>query len=317
MPRLAQVPHTRWIAGTATLGTLLGLLLFTAPAVAASSVSVSPSTVVAGGTVVITGTIPTTGDQSCLQDDAAIITSTGALFPPDGFGPQASRDASGAFHIAYTVATSTPAGTYAIGLRCGGGNVGVSTTLRVKTPAVAASSVSVSPSTVLAGGTVVITGAIPTTGDQSCLQDDVAIITSTGALFPPDGFGPQASRDASGAFHIDYTVPTSTPAGTYAIGLRCGGSNIGVNTTLRVKARVRHTSSGAPATATRSVSVSPSTTVTATATRTVSVSPSTVVTGGASGGTHARWWLVAGSAAAALAVLLAVALVWRRRRQRS
>src|SRR5438132_12571389 len=47
-------------------------------------------------------------------------------------------------------------------------------------------------------------------------------------LFPPDGFGPTAARDSHGAFALTYTVPTSTPAGTYQIGARCGGGNIGV-----------------------------------------------------------------------------------------
>jgi hypothetical protein len=60
------------------------------------------------------------------------------------------------------------------------------------------------------------------------------IITSHAALFPPDGFGPSLSRNAAGAFQTSYTVPTSTPPGTYTIGLRCDGGNLGVGATLRV-----------------------------------------------------------------------------------
>jgi hypothetical protein len=156
-------------------------------------------------------------------------------------------------------------------------------------PAAAASSVSVSPSTVPSGGTVVISGMIPTSGAQSCPPGDAAIITSTAALFPPDGFGPRASRSATGAFRVSYTVPTSTPPGIYSIGLRCGGGNVGVHTSLRVTGQVQHIPTGAP--------------------------PAGL--GGASGGNHTEGWLVAGAAAAVLAGILAGATAWRRRRLRA
>ncbi|MBT8224893.1 MAG: class F sortase [Dactylosporangium sp.] len=118
--------------------------------------------------------------------------------------------------------------------------------LLVATPAAAASTISVSPSTVTVGGPVVISGTIPTSGEPSCPQDDVAILTSDPALFPPDGFGPRATRDATGAFQISYTVPVSTPPGTYPIGMRCGGGNVGVHTELEVRAQVQQTPTGAP-----------------------------------------------------------------------
>ena len=92
-------------------------------------------------------------------------------------------------------------------------------------------SISVSPSTVPAGGTVHISGAIPV---QKCPASDGATVTSQGALFPPDGFGPTATRDSNGGFATDYTVPTSTPGGSYDVGLRCGGGNVGVSATLTV-----------------------------------------------------------------------------------
>jgi hypothetical protein len=59
-------------------------------------------------------------------------------------------------------------------------------------------------------------------------------IVSTASLFPPDGFGPSATRDASGAFSVSYRVPSTTAAGTYDIGLRCGGGNVGVTASLIV-----------------------------------------------------------------------------------
>ena len=73
-------------------------------------------------------------------------------------------------------------------------------------------------------------------------DDDSATVTSEAALFPPDGFGPSAPRDSSGQFALDYTVPTSTAPGTYLVGLRCGGGNVGVAASLTVAP------SGGPAT---------------------------------------------------------------------
>ena len=67
-------------------------------------------------------------------------------------------------------------------------------------------------------------------------------MTSDAALFPPDGFGPTATRDSDGSFAIDYTVPTSTTPGTYPVGLRCGDGNVGVEASLTV------VPSGGPAT---------------------------------------------------------------------
>jgi hypothetical protein len=95
-------------------------------------------------------------------------------------------------------------------------------------------SLSVHPSKTHPGGHVVITGLVPTSGSQSCPAEDPAILTSTAALFPPDGLGPAAPRSASGKFKVKYVVPSSTPTGTYVIGVRCGGGNTGLSATLRV-----------------------------------------------------------------------------------
>ena len=93
---------------------------------------------------------------------------------------------------------------------------------------------SVRPHRVHPRGHILITGRIPTSGPQSCPAADQAIPTSSAALFPPDGFGPAASRGRFGRFRIRYAVPSSTPPGTYVIGVRCGGGNVGVSATLRV-----------------------------------------------------------------------------------
>jgi hypothetical protein len=93
---------------------------------------------------------------------------------------------------------------------------------------------SVRPHRVHPGGQVLITGLIPTSGPQSCPAGDQAILTSSAALFPPDGIGPAVPRSSAGRFRLRYAVPTSTPPDTYTIGVRCGGGNVGVSATLRV-----------------------------------------------------------------------------------
>ena len=105
------------------------------------------------------------------------------------------------------------------------------TAMLLAAPAYAAKpSISVSPYTVAAGSTVHISGSIPV---KKCPASDGATVTGEAALFPPDGFGPTATRDSSGDFALDYVVPTSTPAGTYTVGLRCGGGNVGGHAGVR------------------------------------------------------------------------------------
>jgi hypothetical protein len=140
-----------------TAGLVAGLLAFVVfalgargAAVADSQIAVSPSSAPQGGTVTISGNVPESGSGSCAPGDPAQLTSTADLFPPDGFGPQAARDASGAFRVGYTIPTATAQGSYNIGVRCGGGNVGVSATLRVTppVPTTTAPSTTASPATV-------------------------------------------------------------------------------------------------------------------------------------------------------------------------
>lgn len=95
----------------------------------------------------------------------------------------------------------------------------------------ASASITVSPSTVAAGNSVHISGSIPV---KKCPASDSATVTSEASLFPPDGFGPSATRDSNGDFALDYTVPASTAPGTYSVGLRCGGGNVGVSASLTV-----------------------------------------------------------------------------------
>jgi hypothetical protein len=107
-----------------------------------ASIMVSPSTAAQGDTVTISGHVPPSPGE-CSE----LVRLTDAeLFPPDGFGPQVPLDAKGGFVTIYTIPADTPPGTYSIGMRCGGGNVGVSATLQVTQAAAPAAPVPAQPS---------------------------------------------------------------------------------------------------------------------------------------------------------------------------
>jgi len=156
----------------------------------------------------------------------------------------------------------------------------------VSSPADASSaSVSLRPPSIRAGATRRFSGVVPTSGTPSCAGP--VTLTDSSALFP-GGFGPQAALSSSGAFHVNFHVPSSTPAGTYTVGLRCGGGNVGASTSLRVTSQVPVVPSGAPRAG----------------------------LGGASHGGNAAPWIAGGVIATVLAGLLggATALRWRRSR---
>lgn len=117
------------LAGVAVAGGFLAVVLLASPAAAATgSVSVSPNVVAAGGTVTISGFV---NPADCPLIDGVTLTSIDTLFPQAGFGPTVPRHSGGAFSTTFTVPSTTPPGAYSIGMRCGGGNVGVEATLRV------------------------------------------------------------------------------------------------------------------------------------------------------------------------------------------
>jgi hypothetical protein len=116
--------------------------------------------------------------------------------------------------------------------------------LALAPPAAAANgTVTVTPTTVAAGNTVVISGSVST---ALCPLPDGVTVVSLSVLFPSAGFGPTVSRNASGAFSVPYTVPASTQPGTYSIGLRCGGGNVGILAPLQVIAQVAQVPVAAP-----------------------------------------------------------------------
>jgi hypothetical protein len=117
------------LGGVAMASGLLTVLLLAQPAAAAAgSITVSPAVVPAGGTVSIAGSV---NPADCPTIDGVTLTSIDDLFPLAGFGPTVARNSSGAFSTTYTVPATTEPGTYTIGMRCGGGNVGVGATLQV------------------------------------------------------------------------------------------------------------------------------------------------------------------------------------------
>jgi hypothetical protein len=139
---------------------VVALCALTSAASAASSITVSPSSAPPGSTVTISGSVPVSGTPSCVSGDPAQLTSTAELFPPDGLGPQAARGASGNFDATYTIRSATRPATYSIGVRCGGGTVGISATLQVTQPVTTTTTVA-STTTSSTTTTVAQTPAVP------------------------------------------------------------------------------------------------------------------------------------------------------------
>jgi hypothetical protein len=183
-------------------------------------------------------------------------------------GPKVASDANGNFHTSIVIPLSTPVGSYTIGVLCGPVTVPTNEILNV-TAATHPPTISVSPTSTPKGGAVTIAGLVPTTGASFCPRADTAQLTSTAALFPPDGVGPQVTRSATGTFTTSYTVPSTTAAGTYSIGIRCGGGNVGVTATLVV------TAATATTTTTSTSTTTPSTTTTTAVVPATTVAPAT------------------------------------------
>jgi hypothetical protein len=170
----------------------------------------------------------------------------------------------------------------------------------------------VSPVSAAPGTSIVISGNVPATGAASCPSSASAQLTSTAGLFPPDGFGPQAARGPNGDFNASYTIPASAPAGSYDIGIRCAGGNVGVSAALQVIRPVATTSP--PPTTT---SLRPTTTVAVT---TTTVVPSTLLapatttpSSGAGGGGSVLPWVALGVVVGVLLAGVGMLAVNRRR----
>jgi hypothetical protein len=88
--------------------------------------------------------------------------------------------------------------------------------------------VQVSPSPVVAGHAVTLSGSV---GPDAAGSDCSSIILYSSAFAPTNGSGDMTAVHAtaapSGAFSVMTTIARAKPAGTYTIHLRCGGATIG------------------------------------------------------------------------------------------
>lgn len=108
----------------------VGMSLAT-PALAQGNASlvVSPSAVAPGQAVTFAGHVDVASGE-CRAGDTLFLTSASALFSPDG-RLNATLNSAGDFSTRFQVSSHTPPATYSVGLRCGGGNLGVEETLRI------------------------------------------------------------------------------------------------------------------------------------------------------------------------------------------
>ena len=113
---------------------VLGIMVGTPGYVSAASINVSPSTVAPGGDVRLSGDILADGTPGC--DVTGTVTLISDAFV--GLGEFAGvgavdlpLDATGHFDSTVTLSASVAPGTYSIGGRCGGGNLGVTASIVV------------------------------------------------------------------------------------------------------------------------------------------------------------------------------------------
>jgi hypothetical protein len=297
--------------------TVAALAVTISTAWAGSLQTAAPLTAHQGDTIIITGLV--SPSNRCPTGTAVQLTSIPAtgttnLFP-NGLGPIVPRSASGAFQASVTIGVATPVGSYAIGFVCNGESVMITQTLIVTAAPQPKPSITVSPASAAPGASITVSGVLPTSGAVFCPPGDATELTSTAALFPPNGLGPQVPRDTSGNFRANYTIPATTTAGTYSIGLRCGGGNAGVAGSLQVTAPAPTTTS-APSTTTTSSTSTTLAPVTTTAPTIASTLPPLHVTvrAKATASSSPLRWVALG---VLLLVVLAAAALYARQRRAS
>ena len=151
----------------------VGMLAPVAPAWAASATTlqVSPGSVTAGDPVVVSGSVgPAPAGSACAT---SVLLLSRAFVPTTAFAGVPAVTAAvkpgGAFTTTTRIPRSTPAGTYTISGRCGGGNLGVSATLTVRARAT-------TPAVALAGVVLALT-FVPrrSTTSQGLEREDLAV----------------------------------------------------------------------------------------------------------------------------------------------
>jgi hypothetical protein len=241
------------IIATLLFATTVGMLAPAATASAApTTLRVSPSSVTAGDTVVVSGSVgPAPAGSACAS---SLMLLSRAFVPTDEFAGVPALTAAvkpdGTFTATTRIPRSTPAGTYTISGRCGGGNLGVSATLTVRdVPTTSPVALRVSPRSVTAGDTVTVSGSLGRGQAGSACATSIELLSR--AFDDTHEFAGVPAVTAAvrpdGTFATTTRIPSSTPAGTYDISGRCGGGNIGVVATLEVRAAPPATTTPAPA----------------------------------------------------------------------
>jgi hypothetical protein len=227
-----------------------GLLTIAAPPAQAAStrytvvVQASPNPVMAGQRVALAGSV---GPQGAATDCADLILYSEAFTltnDPTMAPVYATAKPSGAFLATTRIPRAKAAGTYPISLRCGGATVGGGKLVVQEAP----SRLQVSPPSVTAGDTVIVSGWLPPAPGSQCATavtllsrafggtKEFAGVPALGAAVQPDG-----------SFAVTTRIPRAKAAGTYTITGRCGGGNIGASATLVVRPPPPATTTPAPA----------------------------------------------------------------------
>jgi hypothetical protein len=216
------------------------LTVSAAPAWAASTtppvaVHVSPSPVLAGQTVTLSGSV---GPEGAATDCADLILYSEAFTlsnDPTMAPVYVTAKPSGAFSTTTRIPRAKAAGTYPIHLRCGGATVGGGRLVVQAAPPTPPAKIQVSPSPVVAGHPVTVSGSVgPDRAGAQCAHG----VTLYSKAFVQIGLGELPSVTAAvkpdGTFTATTTIPRSRSAGAYRIVAHCGELLGG--TTLAVQA---------------------------------------------------------------------------------
>jgi hypothetical protein len=124
-------------------------------------VQVSPTPVLAGSSVTLSGSV---GPEAAGSDCSKIILYSDAFAPTNRVGDMtavyATATPSDAFSATTTIPRSKLAGSYTIYLRWDGATLGGGTLVVRAAPTTPAANVAVSPRSVVAGGTVTLSGSV-------------------------------------------------------------------------------------------------------------------------------------------------------------
>jgi hypothetical protein len=149
-PRIPTRKALGWGFAALLLAATVAMLAPAAPASAAptATLQVSPRSITAGETVTVAGSVGSAPAGSACATSALLLSR--AVVPTEEFAGVPAVTAAvrpgGTFAATTRIPRSTPAGTYTISGRCGGGNLGVSATLEVRAAPTATTTPAPAPS---------------------------------------------------------------------------------------------------------------------------------------------------------------------------